>query len=77
MLYSGAVTPAPAGGAGETATTIIFEIGCRHACSVSLTRKAGNIGPLIDRWYTLSQVPEALRYVLEGRAKDKVVITVE
>lgn len=38
---------------------------------------AGRIKPLIDRGYGLSQVPEALRYVEEGRARGKVVITVE
>jgi NADPH:quinone reductase-like Zn-dependent oxidoreductase len=37
---------------------------------------AGRIKPLIDRRYGLSQVPEALRYVEEGRARGKVVITV-
>jgi NADPH:quinone reductase-like Zn-dependent oxidoreductase len=39
--------------------------------------EAGNVVPVIDRRYPLSQVPEALRYVLEGRAKGKVIITVE
>ena len=37
---------------------------------------AGTIKPFIDRRYGLSQVPEALRYVEEGRARGKVVITV-
>jgi NADPH:quinone reductase-like Zn-dependent oxidoreductase len=35
---------------------------------------AGKIVPMIDRTYPLSQVPEALRYLGEGRAKGKVVI---
>lgn len=39
--------------------------------------KAGKIVPVIDRRYSLSEVPEALRYVGEGRAKGKVVIVVE
>ena len=39
--------------------------------------EAGKIVPVIDRQYPLSQVPEALRYVGEGRAKGKVVITVD
>ena len=38
---------------------------------------AGNIRPAIDRRYPLSEIREALRYVSEGRAKGKVVITVE
>jgi NADPH:quinone reductase-like Zn-dependent oxidoreductase len=38
--------------------------------------EAGKIVPVIDKRYPFSQVPEALRYVGEGRAKGKVVITV-
>ena len=38
---------------------------------------AGKVRPVIDRRYPLSDVPEALRYVAEGRAKGKVVITVQ
>ena len=39
--------------------------------------EAGKIVPVIDRRYSLSEVPEARRYVGEGRAKGKVVIVVE
>jgi NADPH:quinone reductase-like Zn-dependent oxidoreductase len=39
--------------------------------------EAGKVNPVIDRRYMLSEVPEALRYFGEGRAKGKVVITVE
>src|SRR5437588_233874 len=39
--------------------------------------EAGKVKPVIDRCYTLSEVAEALRYYGEGRAKGKVVITVE
>jgi len=38
---------------------------------------AGKIAPIIDRQFPFSEVPEALRYVGEGRAKGKVVITLE
>jgi len=38
--------------------------------------QAGKIVPVIDRRYPLSQVPEAMRYVSDGRAKGKVVIIV-
>lgn len=37
---------------------------------------AGKIVPAIDRVFTLEELPEAMRYVGEGRAKGKVVITV-
>lgn len=38
---------------------------------------AGKVMPVIDRQYPLSEVPEALRYLGEGRAKGKVVINME
>ena len=39
--------------------------------------EAGKVVPVIDRRYTLSEVPEALGYIGEGHARGKVVITVE
>src|SRR5215207_4073839 len=46
---------------------------------ISITElcETGKIVPVIDRRYPLSETAEALRYVAEGRAKGKVVITVE
>ncbi len=38
--------------------------------------KAGKVVPVIDRSYPLSEVAEALRYLEEGHAQGKVVITV-
>ncbi|HLE51986.1 MAG TPA: NAD(P)-dependent alcohol dehydrogenase [Anaerolineales bacterium] len=38
--------------------------------------EAGKVVPVIDRCYPLSEVAEALRYLEEGHAKGKVVITV-
>jgi len=39
--------------------------------------QAGKLVPVIDRSYPLSEVPEALRHLGEGRAKGKVVIIVD
>jgi NADPH:quinone reductase-like Zn-dependent oxidoreductase len=38
--------------------------------------EAGKITPVIDRTYSLSEVPEAIRYLEEGLTQGKVVITV-
>jgi NADPH:quinone reductase-like Zn-dependent oxidoreductase len=38
--------------------------------------EAGNVKPVIDRRYELSQIAEAFRYMGEGHAQGKVVITV-
>ena len=39
--------------------------------------EAGKVVPVIDRCYPLSEVPEALRYLEEGHAQGKAVITME
>jgi len=38
--------------------------------------EAGKLRPVIDREYTLSEVPEAIRYLGSGQARAKVVINV-
>ncbi|MGA9798425.1 MAG: zinc-binding dehydrogenase [Terriglobales bacterium] len=37
--------------------------------------EAGKVTPVIDRHYKLNEVPEAIRYLEEGHARGKVVIT--
>ncbi|MCH7745154.1 MAG: zinc-binding dehydrogenase, partial [Chloroflexi bacterium] len=37
--------------------------------------EAGKVTPVIDRSYTLPEVPEAIRYLEEGHAQGKVIIT--
>jgi NADPH:quinone reductase-like Zn-dependent oxidoreductase len=39
--------------------------------------ESGKMEPVIDRRYPFSELPEALRYLGEGRARGKVVITLE
>ena len=38
--------------------------------------EAGKVTPVVDRTFPLSEVPEAIRYLRNGRARGKVVITV-
>jgi len=38
--------------------------------------EAGQVRPIIDRTYRLSETAEALKYVGEGHVRGKVVITV-
>jgi NADPH:quinone reductase-like Zn-dependent oxidoreductase len=39
--------------------------------------EVGKVVPVIDRCYPLDHVPEAIRYLETGRARGKVVISVE
>jgi NADPH:quinone reductase-like Zn-dependent oxidoreductase len=39
--------------------------------------EAGKVVPVIDRRYSLNEVPEAIRYLEKGHARGKVVITIE
>jgi NADPH:quinone reductase-like Zn-dependent oxidoreductase len=39
--------------------------------------EANKVTPVIDRRYTLSEVPEAIRYLKAGHARGKVVIALE
>ena len=39
--------------------------------------QAGKVTPVIDRTYPLSEVPEAFRYLEQGHARGKVVITLD
>lgn len=37
--------------------------------------EAGKLTPIIDRTFALGQVPEAMRYMQEGKARGKIIIT--
>lgn len=39
--------------------------------------EAGKVVPVIDRRYPLGKVAEAIKYLIEGHARRKVVIAVE
>jgi NADPH:quinone reductase-like Zn-dependent oxidoreductase len=39
--------------------------------------KSGEITPVIDRSYTLSEVPDAIRYSEEGHARGKIIINLD
>jgi NADPH:quinone reductase-like Zn-dependent oxidoreductase len=38
--------------------------------------EAGKVTPVVDRTFTLSEVPDAVRYLASGRAQGKIVVTV-
>jgi NADPH:quinone reductase-like Zn-dependent oxidoreductase len=44
---------------------------------ISDLMKAGKVTPVIDRRYSLNDAPDAIRYLEEGHAQGKVIITLE
>jgi len=55
---------------------LAVRLGVQHLDPLVELIRAGTITTVIDRRFALSEVPEALRYLGEGHAKGKVVITV-
>ena len=63
--------------AGKTIRVLAVRPNLKDMVYVTELCEAGKVIPVIDRRYPLSEVPEAIRYLGEGRVKGKVVITVE
>jgi NADPH:quinone reductase-like Zn-dependent oxidoreductase len=55
---------------------LAVRLGVQHLDPLVELSQAGKITTVIDRRFPLSEVPEALRYLGEGHAKGKVVVTV-
>ncbi len=63
--------------AGKNIRLLAVQRNRKDLVSITELCEAGKVVPVIDRRYPLSEVPEALRYLGEGHAKGKVVITVD
>jgi NADPH:quinone reductase-like Zn-dependent oxidoreductase len=61
---------------GQKLTTFISKENHQDMLVLRELIEAGKVTPVIDRTYPLSEVPQAIRYVEEGHARGKVVITV-
>jgi len=55
---------------------LAVRLGVQHLDPLVELSQAGKITTVIDRRVPLSEVPAALRYLGEGHAKGKVVVTV-
>jgi NADPH:quinone reductase-like Zn-dependent oxidoreductase len=63
--------------AGKKIRLLLVRPNLKDMVYITELYEAGKVVPVIDRQYPLSEVPEALQYLGEGRAKGKVVITLE
>jgi NADPH:quinone reductase-like Zn-dependent oxidoreductase len=60
---------------GPKATFFIASVRTEPLLALKELLDSGKVTPVIDRRYPLAQVPEALRYLIEGHARGKIVIT--
>lgn len=61
---------------GRTIRLLAVRLGAQHLAPLVELCQAGKIAIVIDRRYALSEVPQALRYLGEGNAKGKVIVSV-
>ena len=62
---------------GRKISILMVQTDARDLIYITELIESGKVVPVIDKRYALSETAEALRYLGEGHAKGKVVITVE
>ncbi len=61
---------------GQTLGLMLAKRSKQDLVAIAALMEAGKVMPVIDRRYALADVPAAIRYLEEGHARGKVVITV-
>jgi NADPH:quinone reductase-like Zn-dependent oxidoreductase len=61
---------------GQKLTTFISKENHQDMLVLKELIEAGKVTPVIDRTYPLSEAPQAIRYLEQGHARGKVVITI-
>ncbi len=61
---------------GKKIRVLLVQTNAKDLVSMTELYAAGKVVPVIDKIFPLNETPEALRYLGEGHAKGKVVITV-
>jgi NADPH:quinone reductase-like Zn-dependent oxidoreductase len=62
---------------GQDMGMMLAELNAKDLAVLGNLMEAGTVTPVIDRRYALSDTPEAIRYLEEGHARGKVIITME
>ena len=61
---------------GQTFVMFMAKLSKEDLIIIGGLMEAGKVKPVIDRSYPLAEVPDAMRYLEEGHARGKIVITV-
>jgi len=56
---------------------MLAELNHKDLAALADLMQAGKVKPVIDRNYKLNEVPEAIRYLEQGHARGKVIITID
>jgi len=64
-------------GAGKRIRMLVVRLGSRHLGPLVELCQAGKVSTIVDRRYSLDEVPQALAYLGNGHAKGKVLIIVD
>jgi NADPH:quinone reductase-like Zn-dependent oxidoreductase len=62
---------------GQTFSMMLAQLNQEDLSVLSDLMQTGTVTPVIDRRYTLQETPDAIRYIEEGHARGKVVITMD
>ncbi len=76
FLLMSAFRPLLSGGEGRKVTGMLANINQPDLLAIRDLLESGKVVPVIGKRYTLSETPEAIRYVESGHALGKVVISV-
>jgi NADPH:quinone reductase-like Zn-dependent oxidoreductase len=77
FLARALIAPVWSGFVSQKFVTFIAKLNQGDLAVMRELMETGKVTPVIDRRYSLSEVPEAIRYLEEGHARGKVVITLE
>jgi NADPH:quinone reductase-like Zn-dependent oxidoreductase len=61
---------------GQTLRPLVSTESVKDLLALKELIEARKVAPVIDRTYPLSQAPDAIRYLAEGHARGKIVVTV-
>ena len=56
---------------------MLAELNHKDLAALADMMQTGKVKPVIDRNYKLNEVPEAIRYLEQGHARGKVIITID
>jgi NADPH:quinone reductase-like Zn-dependent oxidoreductase len=61
---------------GQTLSALVNSENAQDLVALTELIESGAVTPVVDRTYPLSETPAAIRYMAEGHAQGKVVVTV-